>query len=147
MHFIFFENLWIVDEIIFIDEKEHPFFDNQFSFLVNKQGDHSLIFSDLNFYRVRILAKFGARISADFIEQFWNLRDSFVIPRNIANHTKNSRFENMAQKCVAKSSPFGSAFDETGNIDDIEMSFLDRHRSEIWYQGREWIVSDFSFGI
>lgn len=53
----------------------------------------------------------------------------------------------MAQKCVAKSSPFGSAFDETGNIDDIEMSFLDRHRSEIWYQGREWIVSDFSFGI
>ena len=32
---VFFEDIWIIYEIIFIDEKQHPFFDDYLSFFVD----------------------------------------------------------------------------------------------------------------
>jgi hypothetical protein len=147
LNLIFFENFLIVDEIIFIDEEKHPFLDDQFSFLVDKQGDHSLIFSYLNFNSIRIFAEFGARIGADFVEQFRYFRDSFIVSRNIADETKNPRFENMAEKSVPEPLPFGSSFYQSWNVYHIEMGFLHGYRTQIWYQCRKRIVGDFCFGI
>ena len=127
--FILFQNFRIVDEIVFIDEEHHPFFDDQFPFLVDKQGDHSLIFSDLDFHRIRIFAEFGARVGTDFIKQFWNFSNSFIISGYIAYQAEHSRLEDMTQERVSQSSSFSRTFDEPRNIDDIEMSLLHGDRT------------------
>jgi hypothetical protein len=121
---VFFEDFRIIDEIVFVDQKKHPLFNNQFTFFVDKQGYHTFIFSNLNLYSVGIFAKFGARIGTNLFEQFWDLAYSLVISRDIADHTKNSRLENMTQKCVSQSSSFCSTLDETWDIYNIEMSLL-----------------------
>ena len=124
MRFILFQNFRIVDEIVFIYEKEYPFFDDQFPFLVDKQGDHSLIFPDLDFHGVWILAEFGARVSADFIKQFRYFSDSFIVSGDIRHQREHSRFEHMTQECISQSSSFSRTLDEPWNIDDVEMGFL-----------------------
>ena len=144
---IFFEDLGIVDKIVFVDQEEYPFFDHQFAFFVDIQGNHIVVISNLDFYRVGIFAQFGTCIPTNFFQQVWYLCDSLIISSNISNQTKYSRFEDMTKKRVSESSPFCSTFYQSWNIYDIEMGLLDRYRSEIRYQGCEWIVSDFRFGI
>jgi len=125
--FIFFEDVCIIDEVIFVDEEEHSFFDDEFPLFVDKQGDHSLIFSDLNLNRIWIFAEFGTRIGTDFLKQFWNLVDPLVIPRDITDEAKYSCFENVAKKRIPQSLPFSSTLDEAWDIYDIEIGLLHGH--------------------
>lgn len=65
---IFFEDIFVVDEIIFINEKHHPFFDNEIPLFIRVKGNKPIILSDLDFEIFVFSSEFGIRVCNDFFK-------------------------------------------------------------------------------
>lgn len=126
---IFFEDVFVIDEIIFVDEKHHPFFDNKIPLFIRIEGDKSIILSDLNIEIFVISAKFVVGVCDDFLKQIRYFCDSLIISGNITHQTKHSRFEDMTKKRVPQSFAFCCAFYQSRNIYHIEICILCCHRT------------------
>lgn len=128
---IFLQDLLVVDEVVFVDQKHHPLLDDEISLFVGVERDEAVIFPDLDLYMFIVTAELIVGVCDDLVEQFRDLGDSFVVSGDIAHQAEHSRFEHMAQERIAEPFAFGSSFDQSRDIYDIEIRLLHRHGTQV----------------